>query len=268
MPQMHSKLHFKVRDLIKTFLMPVTKNYIYKIKFDDKKIILKGGLGFFRPNFNKGERFISNLDLRGKTIYDLGSHIGIFTIFFAKSSGKKGKVIAFEPNPECYIKTQTNVELNELENVEILNIGIGDKRETKPLFIHHRDDLRGTMKKDFFSLIQKEKGSKGSRSFQVKVDTLDDCIKENNLPKPDFIKMDIEGMEYNALLGMAGTIKKYKPSIHIEVFSALEENKIKHARRIVKFLSSYGYSIYHIETKQMVTNKNAQIAKGGHIFCK
>ena len=88
------------------------------------------------------------------------------------------------------------------------------------------------------------------------------------LPKPDFIKMDVEGMEYNALLGMAETISKYKPSMCIEIHGADKESKIENVQRIVKFLDSHGYSIYHVESERAVTNNNAQTAKWGHIFCR
>lgn len=158
-----------------------------------------------------------------------------------------------------------NVELNGLDNVEILNIGIGDKRETKTLVVRCYNSATGSMEKNIQSHILKEIWSK---SLQVEVDTLDRCIEANKLPKPDFIKIDIEGMEHNALLGMAETISKYKPSMYIEIHGADKESKIENVQRIVRFLDLYGYSIYHVESEQAVTNNNAQIIKEGHIFCK
>jgi hypothetical protein len=123
----------------------------------------------------------------------------------------------------------------------------------------------GSMEKYIQLQILKEIGHK---SLQVEVDTLDGCIEANKLPKPDFIKIDIEGMEYNALLGMAETISKYKPPMYIEIHGADKESKIENIQRIVKFLDLHGYSIYHVDSRQAVTNNNAQIAKEGHIFCK
>lgn len=267
MAKIKHKIKYALMGLIKSVLTPISKNYIYTNNFGGVAVKLKGDLGFLRVRhrFTPEERFLSNLDLKTKTIYDIGSHIGIITTFFAKSSGITGKVIAFEPNPETYIKIKENVELNGLDNVQILNIGIGDKRETKILVVRRNMPGSGSMEKYIQLQILKEIGHK---SLQVEVDTLDGCIEANKLPKPDFIKIDIEGMEYNALLGMAETISKYKPSMYIEIHGADKESKIENIQRIVKFLDLHGYSIYHVESRQAVTNNNAQIAKEGHIFCK
>ena len=163
------------------------------------------------------------------------------------------------------IRIHKNVKLNGLDNVEILNIGIGDKRETRTLVVPHDNSARGSMEKNIQLQILNKKGAK---SLQVEVDTLDGCIEANKLPTPGFIKIDIEGMEYNALLGMAETISKYKPSMCIEIHGADKESAIEDVQRIVKFLDLHGYSIYHVESEQEVTDNNAQIAKEGHIFCK
>jgi FkbM family methyltransferase len=253
--------------LIKSGLTPIMKNYIHTTNFGGVPVKSKGDLVFLRigHRFKMEERFLSNLDLKSKTVYDIGSNIGITTIFFAKTSGKTGKVIAFEPNPESYLKIKQNVELNGLDNIQILNIGIGNKRERKTLVAHPSDPGTGSMEKN--SIIRMLKGW-GAKSLQVEVDILDRCIEAKKLPKPDFIKIDIEGMEYNALLGMVETISKYKPSIYIEIHGADEKRKIENIQRIVKFLDLHGYSIYHVESEQVVTSNNAQIAKKGHIFCK
>jgi len=261
------KIKYVLIGLMKSVLTPIAKNYIHTTNFGGVAVKLKGDLGFLRikHRFTPEERFLSNLNLKSKTLYDIGSHIGIFTIFFAKTSGKTGKVIAFEPNPDTYIKIKKNVELNGLDNVQILNVGIGDKQEIKTLVVRRNMPGTGSMEKNIQLHMLKERKAK---SLQVKVYTLDGCIEANKLPKPDFIKIDIEGMEYNALLGMAETISKYKPSIYIEIHGTDKESKIENIQRIVKFLVLRGYFIYHVESEKVVTNNNAQIAKEGHIHCK
>ena len=127
------------------------------------------------PTRSIEERFLSNLDLRGKNCYDIGSHIGVLTVFFAKASGKDGRVIAFEPNPETYLKLKNNVQLNKLNNVEILNIGVGDDHELKKLAVRKHYSGSGSMEEHIQSNIFKEKEFK---IFQVQVTTLDACIKK------------------------------------------------------------------------------------------
>jgi len=264
---MKAGIKYVLMGLIKPILTPLTKNYTYRDSFGGVSIKLKGGLGFLcaKHHPTPEENFLSNLELKGKTIYDIGGYIGVLTIFFAKTSGESGKVITFEPNPKSYAKIKENVALNNLDNVQILNIGIADKRETKTLVARSSVPGTGSMEKNIQQCILKEKSVE---SLQVEVDTLDCCIETNKLPKPNFIKIDIEGMEYSALLGMRETIGRDKPSLYIEIHGTDKESKIANIRRIVKFLDLNEYSIYHVESGQVVTNDNAQIAREGHIFCK
>ena len=185
-------------------------------------------------------------------------------MFFARSVGNVGKVIAFEPNPENCVKLQENVTLNNLYNVRIMKIGLGDKEETKTLAVRGYESATGSMKEEAKSRILKEWYSK---CFQVKVYPLDVYIEENNLPKPDFVKIDVEGVEYNVLLGMKNTISKYNPSLFIEIHGVDVKSKIENVQKIVEFLDLYGYSIYHVESGKTISTKTPQIAKSGHIFC-
>lgn len=236
------------------------------ITYGGIKIKIKGDLGFLHRvhHITLEEHFLSSLDLRGKIIYDIGGYIGILATFFAISAGKTGKVIVFEPNPENYKRIKENIELNGLKNVQMLNIGIGEKRETKKLVFMRYNSATGSMEKNIQLNILKEERAK---SIQVEVYTLDNCIEVNKLPKPDFIKIDIEGMEYNALMGMSATISKCKPHMYIEIHGANEVSKIENIQKIVKFLILHGYSIYHVESKHSIAIDNAKVAKSGHIFC-
>jgi len=162
------------------------------------------------------------------------------------------------------LKLQNNVQLNQLNNVELLRIGIGNKQEIKTLAVRKYYPGSGSMEDYIKSGIMREK----YKTFQVEVDTLDHCIEKKDLPKPDLIKIDIEGMEYNALLGMAETLNKHKPLLYIEIHGSNERNKIENIRKILSFIDSHDYSIYHVESKQKIKNDNYLMAKEGHIFCK
>src|ERR1700682_6385710 len=80
----------------------------------------KGGLGFLPVALRETaeERFLSSLNLAGKTVYDIGGFEGVLTLFFAR---KANSVITFEPNPRNYQRCADNVRLNALTNVRVLN---------------------------------------------------------------------------------------------------------------------------------------------------
>ena len=165
------------------------------------------------------ERFLMSLQLKGKTIYDIGGHIGLLTLFFARSVGNTGKVITFEPNPESCAKLQENVRLNNFVNVEIKGIGLGKKREKRALAVRREEPATGSMEENIQSKILKEKWTK---AFPVEIDSLDSQIKLNSLPKPDFVKIDVEGMEFDVLCAGISTRKfmlhhSFEPDINSSI---------------------------------------------------
>lgn len=259
-----------IKGLIESMLEPVVKDHVCTIKRGLGRGFKRKG-GFFssfylflrREDLTAEERFLLSLDLQGKTIYDIGAYVGITTMFFARSVGNAGKVIAFEPNPENCLKLQENVRLNSFDNVRLMKIGLGDREETKTLTVRCYESATGSMKEEVKSRILKEWHSK---CFQIKVYPLDVYIEENNLSKPDFVKIDVEGMEYNVLLGMKNTISKYNPSLFAEIHGVDVKSKIENVQKIVEFLDLYEYSIYHIESRKTISTKTLQIAKTGHIF--
>jgi FkbM family methyltransferase len=256
-----------VMSLINSILISLLKNHVYTIKSGvGRGFKRKGYLGFIRVDhgLTAEERFLLSLDLRGKTVYDIGGYVGIVTMFFARSVGNTGKVITFEPNPENCVKLRENLALNDIDNVELINFGLGDKRETRTLVVCSYESATGSMEQKIASRMLKKKGTK---CFQIEVYPLDSYIELNRLPKPDFVKIDVEGMEYNVLLGMKNAISRYKPSLFIEIHGVDEKSKIDNVHKFVEFLDSHGYSIYHVESKQAISTTTAHIAKEGHLFC-
>lgn len=208
--------------------------------------------------------FFLGLNLASKTVYDIGCSVGNFTLLFAESVKPSGSVVAFEPNPEVFITLKKRIEENNLSNVLIYNIGIGGKDERKKLVVRPYDTGTGSMER-YIQDIVKEGAYK---EYEVDVYQLDKYLNYQNLPKPDFIKIDVEGMEYECLLGMEDIIKKYKPILFIEIHGADPWRKEENVKKIVNFLDQRMYSIYHFELKCVISPETATLAKEGHIFCK
>lgn len=139
-----------------------------------------------------------------KNIFDLGAFIGdtaypLFKIFDPE------KVYAFEPDPDNFEILKENIQLNHLEEIVIpIEQGVG--------------------KKDGYFYIQKAgagseiKKQKDENSVKVKVTTIDNFVKKNKIKKVDFIKMDIEGAEFDALKGAVKTLKRDKPDLLIAIY--------------------------------------------------
>ena len=69
---------------------------------------------------------VKNAVFSGQTIIDVGASIGIYTIFFAKMVGEKGKVYAFEPEPNNFELLKKNIAINGFKNVILENKAVSD----------------------------------------------------------------------------------------------------------------------------------------------
>ena len=171
----------------------------------------------------------------GMVVYDIGANIGYISLIFAKQVGPQGKVLAFEPLPENFKQLVDNIALNDL-NTRITphQAAMIDKPGETTFFIHQS----GAMGKAEGSLGREEKYLS---KIKVEAAALDDFIFTKKHPRPDLIKMDIEGGEVLAVQGMRKTLTEIKPVILVEIHShaALEY--------LWKEFQSAGYHLYKME---------------------
>ncbi len=142
---------------------------------------------------------------QGDVVMDVGALAGETALYFSNLVGDKGRVYAFEPVQDSYNLLVENLKRNHVKNIEAVKLGLFS--ENKGAIISN--GASGA------SLLATNTTNKGQKIQLVK---LDDFVKEKNLNKVDFIKMDIEGAELDALKGGEETIKKYKPKLAICVY--------------------------------------------------
>ncbi len=155
---------------------------------------------------------------------DVGSHIGFYSIlysFFYK------KVFAFEPSKFQYDYLKFNKYKNKLNNLKIYNAGLSNKTCKKNIYVMGRSGGNNTV------IQNNKKKFKPMDSYEVNLLKLD----EINIKNVSLIKIDVEGYEYNVILGALKTIKKYNPLLVIEISNNKKNNKV------IKKLEKLGYSI-------------------------
>ena len=245
---------------------------VYTTKYGPARGLKRqGGMGWLpsfvpRPHeWDAEERFLAALDWQGLTIYDVGGDQGLFTLFFAHRAGASGQVIAFEPNPQSYKRIQRNVELNHFNNVRVLPVGLGNRRAKLTFTYPALEPARGTATQTIADQIRHEASA---MVCEIEVNSLDDEIERSQLPAPQFIKIDVEGMEYAALLGMQETLRNFRPRLSIEIHGAEMEEKVANAERVVKLLEASGYRMRHIESNTVVSSPNAACSREGHLYCE
>lgn len=175
-------------------------------------------------------KFFKKVLREGDVFLDIGANCGAITLV-AASAIAQGKIYAFEPGKEICSRLQANIDLNpQLQNiVKVIPLGLGLK--TEKLLYHEDQNYRGNG------------GLLGLDGIPVDVVSLDDWISLEKIDKIDAIKIDVEGMEYEVMLGGKLTLEKYHPIIHFETLPIFFKNKPYKIKTIYEFLVSLGYQI-------------------------
>jgi len=141
------------------------------------------------------------LTKRPKVFLDVGANIGRYTISMAKRSGV---VVAFDCDPDNFAALQENIKLNGNSNIIAIERGCWFEETTLPMNVAPVENKAASSLKF---------GGCG-REVQVRCSTIDSVLKEHGIKSVDLVKMDIEGAEKEAILGMKETIAN-SPNIEI-----------------------------------------------------
>jgi FkbM family methyltransferase len=163
----------------------------------------------------------------GMIVYDVGANVGYYTLLASMLTGSKGKVFSFEPLPANISYLKKHIELNRVKNVNVIQNAASDK-----------------VSQVRFNFGENRSSGHLSNTGEIEVETisLDEFIKQGN-PEPDLIKMDIEGAEYDALVGAKDLLRNKKPVI----FLATHSSEIK--AKCLKLLAEFGYTVTAIDNK-------------------
>jgi FkbM family methyltransferase len=224
----------------------------------------RGGLGFvpWGPAETAETCFLRTLDLGGKVVYDIGGFEGLLTLFFSRRSRY---VIAWEPNPASRSRLLTNLRLNMLSNVLVRDVGLADAPGEMTLVY---DPLMPGAASAAGTVARQIRDSAPSLTeVGIRVTTLDDEVRTQALPPPDFVKIDVEGMELPVILGARGTICAHRPQLYVELHGADREDKRHNARGVVSLLWSWGYrDLMHVETGEALTPETTD--RPGHLLAR
>lgn len=183
------------------------------------------------------------------TMVDIGAWIGPITLY---SSFKVKKCYSFEPDPVAFKELQINVSSNPelLSKIVIINKAITEDGGVTELFSRYALGDSGS------SLLKRIK----SRNNFIEISSFkfEDFLKEYNIEKIDFIKMDIEGGEFKVLPQMINYLKKESPTLLISIhFNALcEFFELKYLRlgllrRIYRFIDPNKSLLKRISNNQI-----------------
>ncbi len=179
----------------------------------------------------------------GMTLLDVGANQGEVTLFAAKRLSR-GRVIAMEPVPWLHVRLLENVRANLFTNVELLQLGLGQRSATVPIYSQVEKFHDGTINSGLPSLFRG--GSRSAHTENVEIVSLDVLARAHPIEPLDVMKIDIEGGELDALIGGEGTILAHKPRILLEL---AEENCRRAGHSMIdlmEWVTGRGYDTFRL----------------------
>ncbi|MBU4377281.1 MAG: FkbM family methyltransferase [Candidatus Omnitrophica bacterium] len=161
----------------------------------------------------------------GMVCYDIGAHVGFYTLLFSRFTGKNGMVFSFEPNPINLSHLLKHLEVNKIRNTKIFQCGAWNKSGIKGLSLNSSES-------SFAKTDRKE--------LHVPVFKIDELVSGQYIMPPDIVKIDVEGAELEVLEGMEEQLRSGRPII----FVALDS--IEKREAIFLFLQNLGYRVLNL----------------------
>jgi len=188
----------------------------------------------------------SEIVTEGAVVYDIGAHVGFYTLLASEIVGQRGKVIAFEPLPQNLHYLNEHLLLNKCDNVKVIETAVAEESGTA----FFTEGISSSM--GYLSL---------AGNIEVKKVALDELMLSGKIPPPEYLKIDVEGAEILVLSGAKSLLVRYHPVIF------LATHGFEVHRQCCEFLSSIGYELQSIneknidETDEIIAFKNRELIK-------
>lgn len=227
-------LEFQKRKLLKATLSDIkiieTKNFKIYVDLNDKAVGSNIISGTYEPHVTK---IFSTYLKPGMRALDIGANIGYFSLLSASLVGKDGNVFAIEPNMNNCRLLQASINLNSFKNISIMQIAAHSSTDLLSLNSSYSNGTTSDLSTDIDLLIA------SNTVAAIQLDNLKELDKG-----VDFIKIDVEGAEYNALQGANKLISKFRPII-VSEYSPMLMPGISGVDGLtyLNFICSIGYDI-------------------------
>lgn len=229
------------------FITRSYENYLVDFEFygsiKDVAKASKGGIEntLLKNSFKLINTYIKHQD--DCVIFDIGANFGYLSLVWGTSiCSKNGRLYAFEPNLNVYSTFKKSIGENNLSKIiKAEQKAVGFKNKTIELYL---DNTTSNV----------EKNPNSNNTVLVDMVSLDSYFKQNKIDKCDLIKIDVDGIEYNILIGSIKTILNFKPIVIVET-----NNDI----RIIEFFKNHNYKILNMKLEEYLVTDEIPL----NIFC-
>lgn len=175
-------------------------------------------------------------------IFDVGANIGWYSLNLAKTF-PKSHLFSFEPIPHTFNNLQTNIDLNQLENISVYNFGFSDQEGAASFYFYPE----GSGNASLMDL----SGRKSVQKIPCVLHRMDNFVGELN-KRVDFIKCDTEGSELLVFKGGINTLNRYKPMVFTELLRKWAAQFNYHPNQVVDIFRDLGYLCFVVNDQHLV----------------
>jgi FkbM family methyltransferase len=225
-------------DGLKKFLLTLLgeKRYLSFLASSFQRLYKTGGLGTDYQDIY----FLKEIIEEGQFCVDIGAHLGYYTIAMSKLANEKGKVFAVEPMSKFCITLQNLLRKNKIKNVEVYQVALGGEGNWVEMGIPEVSNMK---KFGYARVTQISSQYKYVGLERIKNESGDHLFEL--LPRLDFIKCDVEGLEVPVFASMMKTISRHRPILLCELADKLERIKL------YEMLIPFGYKLFRLENKKL-----------------
>lgn len=160
---------------------------------------------------------------------DVGANLGFYTVKLAHWTGPNGRVAAFEANPAMVQRITQQLALNNFSHVDVVPQPAHSQAETLTFYVSSSPGKSSIHNTHVAAPVQ---------ALTLQAITLDAYLQQQDWPRLDVIKLDIEGNDCSALLGARASLERFRPVIAFEYWLNTPESV---ARQAFDLLDSLGY---------------------------
>ena len=226
------ELVYRVIDLF-TFGTGLRKKFNgYSVKIPTRFI------NYFPSDYEKENfSFLTAQCKPGSTVLDIGAHIGLFSVIASEITGDKGKVFSFEPSPSTTAYLKKTIRINNKDAV-IETVQQAMSNEVGKITFFVSDD-----KVDNSNSLVSYKDDRQLKGIEVDVNTIDNFVSSKKITGVSFVKIDVEGAEYDTLRGGTNVFNSQKPAIILAIHPIPIKAKGDKLEAIYDHILKLNYSI-------------------------
>jgi len=181
----------------------------------------------------------------GMVAFDVGAYVGEMTLLFSRFVGQQGQVHAFEANSTSFKHLKAVCEFADRRNVILNHLALAEKEGIVKLHVYDNEHL------SWSSLADRPLHKYGIHvtpvgTEEVLATTVDAYCEKNGIPRIDLLKIDVEGAEYQVLLGARRMLESKRILCCVFEFGQTTFDMGNDPSEMEAYLRQFGYRVQNV----------------------